>query len=881
MGAGDPGSEDSPFDPARLLALAVSRPRDALAAARSFLAGGPGAYDASFAHHAIGIVLRDHGDLPGAITELRQGVRLARAAGIAEREVDVQATLGLTLAWTGRSRQGLAVLDRAVAAAHGGMAGRVLMRRANILSEMGRFSEAHQDLSRALSHLRRAGDTVWEARSLTHRAHVYLGLGLPWRARADFARAEELYATSGQDLEYAKARHNRGLVALSRGDLPRALTYFDEAGSRYGVLGETNPDLAIDRCTTLLAAGLAGEAVRETEAALRQIPPQGGIAFKKAELLFAAATAALAAGQPADAQLRAAQARRLFGAQGRDIWAARADLVLAQARYAAGERSARLFRLAGDVAARLDTFRADQAIQAHLLAGRLALSLRRVGQADQHLEHAARARRRGPPLARSVAWLARALQADARGDVRATATACSRGLDALTQHQMTLGATELRAYGTAHGAELATLAQRDALRLGHARRLLLWSERWRATALAVPAPPTRHDRELAAELEALRSVSRVLQSSEMAAARRTVLERERRRLETAVQARTRRSPGRGGPRDGTGPGGHSLGELDLDELSAELGDTRLVEVVEVDGVRQVIVVAGRRMRLHTFSSDPQREVQLSRFVLRRLAQGTPQPGDERLLPHRGRALESALLGPAVADLGDGPVVVVPSGRLGPVPWTLMPSLRDRSVTVAPSAFTWLRARRRPPPAQRRVALVAGPGLATGGAEVVQLQERYPEAVLLRQGSATARDVLRALDGAWLAHIAAHGTFRADNPLFSSMQLDDGPLTVHDFEQLVRAPYRLVLAGCDSAVGAAVGADELLGLVSSLVPLGAVGIVASVVQVNDQAAVPLMLALHDALHKDVTLPEALLAARQATLGDPLAEATAHSFLALGA
>jgi hypothetical protein len=43
----------------------------------------------------------------------------------------------------------------------------------------------------------------------------------------------------------------------------------------------------------------------------------------------------------------------------------------------------------------------------------------------------------------------------------------------------------------------------------------------------------------------------------------------------------------------------------------------------------------------------------------------------------------------------------------------------------------------------------------------------------------------------------------------------------------------------------------------------------------------MMALHDALQKEVPLAEALLAARQATAGDPLAEATAHSFLALGA
>ena len=268
-------------------------------------------------------------------------------------------------------------------------------------------------------------------------------------------------------------------------------------------------------------------------------------------------------------------------------------------------------------------------------------------------------------------------------------------------------------------------------------------------------------------------------------------------------------------------------------------------------------------------------------MLHRIARGRLHPGDDAVLAHQGANLEASLLGPAAAEIGDRPVVVVPPGRLQAVPWTLMPSLRDRAVTVAPSALAWLRGRRKRPPAHRRVALVAGPRLATGGAEVEQLHARYPDAVLLGRGSATAERVLTALDGAWLAHIAAHGTFRADNPLFSSIQLDDGPLTVHDFERLGRAPYRLVLSSCDSGTAAPVGADELLGLVGSLMPLGAAGIVASIVPVNDPAAVPLMLALHDALEKGAALPEALLAGRRATLGDVLAEATAHSFLALGA
>src|SRR6185437_10675851 len=168
-----PGDSDT----AQLLPLALARPQDALLAARTVLAGQPDAYDASLAHHAIGIVLRDRGDLPGAIAELKKGIALARTSGLPEREVDMQATLGAALAWAGRSQRGLTLLNQAVEASQGGLAGRVLLRRASVLKDLGRFQEAYQDLNRALSYLRRDGDTIWEARTLTHRAELFLALG--------------------------------------------------------------------------------------------------------------------------------------------------------------------------------------------------------------------------------------------------------------------------------------------------------------------------------------------------------------------------------------------------------------------------------------------------------------------------------------------------------------------------------------------------------------------------------------------------------------------------------------------------------------------------------------------------------------------------------
>jgi CHAT domain-containing protein len=118
-------------------------------------------------------------------------------------------------------------------------------------------------------------------------------------------------------------------------------------------------------------------------------------------------------------------------------------------------------------------------------------------------------------------------------------------------------------------------------------------------------------------------------------------------------------------------------------------------------------------------------------------------------------------------------------------------------------------------------------------------------------------------------------------LFSSLRMQDGPLTVYDFEQLQHAPHRLVLPSCDSGVLAPTGADELLGVVSSLLPLGTAGIVAAVSPLNDHAAVPVMLALHRHLRAGQTLAEAVLSARRGLTGDPVRQATAVSLVALGA
>jgi tetratricopeptide (TPR) repeat protein len=861
-----------------LLRLVGARPGEALAKARAVLAADPAPYEASVAHQAAGMALRELGDTGAAIGELRVAARLARVARDGDREANVLATLGVALVYHGHSRRGLAALGSSLALVTGPAAARVLLRRGIALWVLGRHREALDDLGRAVRILRQGEDTIWEARALTTRALVHLASGSAHRAELDLGRADHLYATTSQDLEVAYTWHNRGLVAFRSGDLPAALACLDEAGRRYKPLAMPMPDLVTDRCAVLLAAGLPADAFAETEAAVQGLPRTRAWATKRSELLLGAARAALAAGEPELAAARAWAARRMFAAQQRGWWRAHAGLLLLQARSAARPASTRLLRDAERAAADLDAAGSADAAQARLLAGRLARALGRPAEADRHFAAAALVRRRrAPALARAQGWLAEALRADVAGDRRRLLVACRRGLAVLDEHQLSLGAAELRAQATAHGAELAALAQRAALESGRARMLLAWSERWRATAHAVPSARPAEDGELQAGLTALRDVTGRLERARSQGEPTAVFQREQLRLEAAVRARVLSSR-REGRSHGNGR------RFAVAPLLGQLGDASLVQLVAIDGELHILVCGAGRVRHWAAGrvDDAAREVDFARFGLRRLAygRGAGQRNGLAGVEASGLALEEVLLGPARDHLGQGPVIVVPPGRLHAVPWALLPSLRDRVVSVAPSARAWLQAGAMPAPDREDPVFVTGPGLGIG-AEVPALVADYAGATVLGSGTATAHSVLAALDGASLAHIAAHGTFRADSPLFSSLRMDDGPLTVHDLERLRRAPYRVILSSCDSGVLAPAGADELLGLAHMLAPLGTAGIVASVVPVNDQATATLMRSLHRHLRRGATLAEALRAARDGVAADPVLAATAWSFIAMGA
>jgi len=773
-------------DPDRLLALALADPARALSQARAVLATRPDPILASAAHQAAGVVLRHYGAIGEAIRELRSAQRWALRAGDTQRATDAASSLGVALALAGRSRAALTALDGAVDAGGGSIArGRVLIRRANVYWMLGRYQEGLEDARRAV-RLLRTDEALWQARAVNHRAMLYLALGAVAQADRDYARSEELFSASGQQGEYAYARMERGLAAQAQGDLPRALTLLDQAQDMFTVLDVFEPDLAVSRSAVLLAAGLPRDALHTSEMALTQLADQRGAAASRAALTHLAAQAAMADGDLGTAGRRAQEALRYYQRQNHPHSADRARLVLLQTRVRSGLVRASDLARAVDLATRLDGYDPGEAARAHLLAGQLALDLGRTALGHAQLR-AADPRKHRSTSARVTGWLARAtLHADRR-EGAALLRACDAGLRVLDTHLDTLGATELRSVATAEGGALATMALRHALDRHRADLVLTWSERWRAVALAVTPVRPAGDEALTADLAALRLVTRRLAEADSPR-----LRRERRRLEDAVRGRALRRSAEGGPRTATARGREVVATV---RDAAEPVD--LVELTSVEDVLYAVHVHGGRARLYQVgpAAAAARELEFMLFLLRRQASRGGRIHQD--LDVLGKRLQRALLGEVAERLTAHDVVVVPTGSLHAVPWSTMPVMRRRAVVVAPSATAWMRARAAVPPSSRRIVLVGGPGLGGADEEIAALAARYPHACVLTGASATVEAVKRQMDGAWLVHLAAHGTFRADSPLFSAVELADGPLTGYDLEQLHRSPHRVVLSSCSS------------------------------------------------------------------------------------
>jgi hypothetical protein len=834
---------------------------------------------------ALGLAELDLVGAPVAVAHLRAAVAAARRAGSDRRLAESRMSLAHALQHDGQSTAALRQARLAMQQDAAADDGRLAQQHAMILERLGRLDEALDGYRHALALVRRSGDAHDEFAVLINRGVVQIYRGALRAAAADLGEAELLAQRLGQPLWAAFARGNLGLVATLRGDLPEALACFDGAEPVLAEASETRlAIMELDRCRALLSAGLRHEA-QVSAARCVELLERCAMAAELAEARLTLAESALAGGDAAAALDAAEQAAAAFAAQRRPSWTALAENVAVRAAFAGGVRDAALHRRARRTAAALEAAGWPAvALDARVLAGRVALALGRPGEAARDLDAAAGARRRGPVAQRLGAWHAEALRRLAAGERTGALRALRAGLAVLDGHRLSLGATELRTGAAVHGNALTALGLGLALDSGRAAAVLEWAERGRAGALwQRPARPPDDD-ALAAELGELRALLAAIDEAGKESGSTQRLLRRQAELEASVRRRARHAAG--------GEQGEQGAPPSAARLRAALGSRALVEYV-LDGDELQAVVVGhapaRLRRLGAIVAEVGAELAALRFALRRLGRGTGSAASLAVArgnaAHAARRLDELLLAPLAAALGDDEreLVLVPTGDLHAVPWAALPSCARRALSVAPSAALWLRAaERRAAGTEGTLLLAAGPGLSEAAAEVRALARRHGAAIALLGENAGVEAVAAALETAARAHIASHGTFRADNPLFSSLQLADGPLTVYDIERLRAAPRDMILSACDGGVTAVRPGDELMGFSGALLALGTSALVASVVAVPDEPTHRLMLALHERLDAGEEPAQALAGARAATLGDDDADyVTAAGFVCFGA
>ena len=124
-------------------------------------------------------------------------------------------------------------------------------------------------------------------------------------------------------------------------------------------------------------------------------------------------------------------------------------------------------------------------------------------------------------------------------------------------------------------------------------------------------------------------------------------------------------------------------------------------------------------------------------------------------------------------------------------------------------------------------------------ELEALAPLFADSKTLLDDAATISALREQAASADVLHLACHGQFRPDSPLFSSLRLGDGWLTARDAYTLDTRAGLVTLSACETGVSAVAPGDELLGLVRGFLYAGAPTLLLSLWTVDDEATAELM------------------------------------------
>ncbi|MEZ4590549.1 MAG: CHAT domain-containing tetratricopeptide repeat protein [Chloroflexota bacterium] len=150
-------------------------------------------------------------------------------------------------------------------------------------------------------------------------------------------------------------------------------------------------------------------------------------------------------------------------------------------------------------------------------------------------------------------------------------------------------------------------------------------------------------------------------------------------------------------------------------------------------------------------------------------------------------------------------------------------------------------------------------------EASNVAKRWQGQAIIEKEASLNR-VKQAAETATILHLATHGDFRPDSPLFSGLVLADGWLTTLDIFNLRLRASLVTLSACQTGRSVVGGGDELLGLMRAFLSAGAASLVSTLWAVEDLSTAVLMDLFYEALYNQQTKGTALRHAQQRLLND---------------
>lgn len=712
-----------------------------------------------------------------------------------------------------------------------------------------------------------------------------------------FRSADQLYRQAldiaegaGLNMTLAEIEGNMGNFALSQGRYDRALDLLERSRRRYASLGMPHQSAVAEMeiADAYLELNLATEAA-QIYARVAPTFASLGMRAEQARALAQAGRAALLLGEMDDAHQRLSQARALYAAEGNAVGEAYVTLAEAQLHHAEGEHAATAVLAAQAEAPLADAGAWRRLLLARWLRGEAARAQNQERLAQILLENTLRdAEAQALPQVAERCHTSLGLLAATRGRREQAEESFKRAVTLIETLRAPLPAEEFRTAFVADKLvpydELVRLCLEDASG-ARVTEALCYVERARSRALAEmlsgaldvrPRPRDEFEAELLARLEELRGELNWFYSqinrppggdaaprtaSAMQALHDAVRERETRTLEITRQLQQR----------GGGTGDAALGRaapLDVEALQRDLGPgAALVEYTSLAGELLAFVVTDNGVSVirHLATED---EVNAAlgqfRFQIGSLRYGAAamrahlEPLTRRARHYLGvlydlllrRVEEKLRETEAVTNESDVTharrLVVIPHRALHYVPFHALHDgaayvVERREVSYAPSAGVLRHCLSLPRRDFERALLlgVADEQTPRVRDEIRALAPLFPQATALLDEDATLAALRANVNNADVLHLACHGQFRPDNPLFSSLRLGDGWLTVRDAYALDFGGQLVTLSACETGVNAVAPGDELIGLVRGFFSAGAPTLLLSLWTVDDEATAELM------------------------------------------